>query len=117
MRRPRVSLSRTSWSASVPSGSLAHRGKESANKELRELIEATGTSLLTLNGIGPSGAARLLIDTSGGTLAHEVTPDVWPALHLDDALGAEMTALLVRGLPVTTSTSPRCSSTLSAATA
>ncbi len=36
--------------------------KKAANKELRELIEATGTSLLTLNGIGPSGAARLLID-------------------------------------------------------
>jgi transposase len=36
--------------------------KKTADKELRELIETTGTSLLTLNGIGPSGAARLLID-------------------------------------------------------
>ena len=36
--------------------------KKAADKELRELIEATGTSLLTLNGVGPSGAARLLID-------------------------------------------------------
>ena len=36
--------------------------KKAANKELRELVEATGTSLLTLHGIGPSGAARLLID-------------------------------------------------------
>jgi hypothetical protein len=36
--------------------------KKAADKELRALIEATGTSLLTLNGIGPSGAARLLID-------------------------------------------------------
>ena len=36
--------------------------KKAADKELRELIEATGTSLLSLNGIGPSGAARLLID-------------------------------------------------------
>ncbi len=36
--------------------------KKAADKELRELIETTGTSLLTLNGIGPSGAARLLID-------------------------------------------------------
>ena len=35
--------------------------KKAANKELRELVEATGTSLLTLHGIGPSGAARLLI--------------------------------------------------------
>jgi transposase len=36
--------------------------KKAADKDLRALIEATGTSLLTLNGIGPSGAARLLID-------------------------------------------------------
>jgi transposase len=36
--------------------------KKAADKELRELITSTGTSLLTLNGIGPSGAARLLID-------------------------------------------------------
>ena len=36
--------------------------KKAADKELRELIEATGTSLLQLNGIGPSGAARLLVD-------------------------------------------------------
>jgi len=36
--------------------------KKAAEEELRELIEATGTSLLRLNGIGPSGAARLLID-------------------------------------------------------
>jgi transposase len=36
--------------------------KKAADKELRELIQATGTSLMTLNGIGASGAARLLID-------------------------------------------------------
>jgi transposase len=36
--------------------------KKAADKELRELITDTGTSLLTLNGVGPSGAARLLID-------------------------------------------------------
>jgi transposase len=36
--------------------------KKAADKELRELVTATGTSLMTLNGIGPSGAARLLID-------------------------------------------------------
>lgn len=33
-----------------------------ASKQLRELVEATGSSLLELNGIGPSGAARLLGD-------------------------------------------------------
>jgi transposase len=35
---------------------------KAANKELRELVEATGSTLLELNGIGPSGAARLLGD-------------------------------------------------------
>src|SRR5206468_3683845 len=39
-----------------------YQRKKAADKELRELIEATGTSLLQLNGIGPSGAARLLVD-------------------------------------------------------
>jgi transposase len=38
--------------------------KKAADKELRELVEATGTSLMTLNGIGPSGAARLLTDVA-----------------------------------------------------
>jgi hypothetical protein len=36
--------------------------KKAANKELTELLVATGTGLLDLNGIGPSGAARLLVE-------------------------------------------------------
>ena len=36
--------------------------KKAANKELRDLVAATGTSLLDLPGIGPSGAARLLVE-------------------------------------------------------
>ncbi len=36
--------------------------KKAANKELNELLAATGTTLTELNGIGPSGAARLLVD-------------------------------------------------------
>ena len=36
--------------------------KKAANKELVELIRATGTGLLDLHGIGPSGAARLLVE-------------------------------------------------------
>ncbi len=36
--------------------------KKAANKELSELINATGTTLLDLHGIGPSGAARLLVE-------------------------------------------------------
>jgi len=36
--------------------------KKAANKELTKLVAATGTSLLSLNGIGPSGAARLLVE-------------------------------------------------------
>ena len=36
--------------------------KKAADKELREIVAATGTSLLDLNGIGPSVAARLLVE-------------------------------------------------------
>ena len=36
--------------------------KKAADKELRELVDATGTSLLDLHGIGPTGAARLLVE-------------------------------------------------------
>ena len=36
--------------------------KKAANKELSELVAATGTGLLDLHGIGPSGAARLLVE-------------------------------------------------------
>ena len=36
--------------------------KKAADKELRELVAATGTKLLDLHGIGPSGAARLLVE-------------------------------------------------------
>ena len=39
-----------------------HARKKAANKELTELVRATGTSLLDLNGIGPTGAARLLVE-------------------------------------------------------
>ena len=39
-----------------------YKRKKAADKELRELVQATGTSLLDLNGIGPSGAARLLVE-------------------------------------------------------
>src|SRR3954449_5155535 len=39
-----------------------YQRKKSANKELTELVAATGTSLLDLSGIGPSGAARLLVE-------------------------------------------------------
>jgi transposase len=36
--------------------------KKTADKELRVLVAATGTGLLDLHGIGPSGAARLLVE-------------------------------------------------------
>ena len=38
--------------------------KKVANKELSELLKATGTTLTDLNGIGPSGAARLLVEVA-----------------------------------------------------
>src|SRR5262245_17461559 len=39
-----------------------YQRKKAADKELTELVKATGTSLMDLNGIGPSGAARLLVE-------------------------------------------------------
>lgn len=36
--------------------------RKAADKELRQLVAATGTGLLDLHGIGPSGAARLLAE-------------------------------------------------------
>jgi transposase len=39
-----------------------HARKKAADKELRALVAATGTSLLALPGIGPNGAARLLVE-------------------------------------------------------
>ena len=39
-----------------------YRRKKAADKELTELVRATGTGLLDLQGIGPSGAARLLVE-------------------------------------------------------
>jgi transposase len=39
-----------------------YQRKKTADKELTALLTQTGTSLLALNGIGPSGAARLLVE-------------------------------------------------------
>jgi transposase len=39
-----------------------YRRKKAADKELTDLVQATGTHLLDLTGIGPSGAARLLVE-------------------------------------------------------
>jgi hypothetical protein len=41
--------------------------RKAADKVLKSLVAATGTSLLDLNGIGPSGAARLLLDVADMT--------------------------------------------------
>src|SRR6478609_1032999 len=41
-----------------------YQRKKAADKELRELVAATGSSLLELHGIGPSGAAQLLVDVA-----------------------------------------------------
>ena len=59
------------WRARPASGSrrelvtdlqrIYQRSKD-ADKELRALLAATGTSLLGLHGIGPTGAARLLVE-------------------------------------------------------
>jgi transposase len=51
-----------------------YKRKKAADKELKELVAATGTSLMDLHGMGPSGAARLLVDvgdiTRFATRAH-----------------------------------------------
>src|SRR5258705_11298468 len=39
-----------------------YQRKKAADKELRDLLKATGTTLTSLHGIGPSGAARLLVE-------------------------------------------------------
>ena len=39
-----------------------YRRSKAADKELKELLAATGTTLMDLHGIGPSGAARLLVE-------------------------------------------------------
>ena len=39
-----------------------YQRKKAANKELNELLAATGSTLTDLHGIGPSGAARLLVE-------------------------------------------------------
>jgi transposase len=41
--------------------------KKAADKELKALVAATGTGLLDLHGIGPSGAARLLVEVADVT--------------------------------------------------
>jgi transposase len=44
-----------------------YRRKKAADKELRELVSTTHTGLLDLHGIGPTGAARLLIEVGDTT--------------------------------------------------
>jgi transposase len=39
-----------------------HQRKKAADKELTAALKATGTTLMSLEGIGPSGAARLLVE-------------------------------------------------------
>jgi transposase len=39
-----------------------YQRSKAADKELKELLAATGTSLMDLHGIGPSGPARLLVE-------------------------------------------------------
>jgi transposase len=39
-----------------------YQRSKAADKELAELVAATGTTLMDLHGIGPSGAARLLVE-------------------------------------------------------
>ena len=44
-----------------------HQRKKAADKELTNLLKETGTTLTSLDGIGPSGAARLLVEAGDVT--------------------------------------------------
>jgi transposase len=44
-----------------------YQRKKAADKELKELVAATGTTLMNLQGIGPSSAARLLVEVGNIT--------------------------------------------------
>ncbi len=44
-----------------------YQRSKQADKELKELVAATGTTLMDLHGIGPSGAARLLVEVGSIT--------------------------------------------------
>jgi len=60
-----------------------YQRKKAADKELRELVKATGTTLMDLHGIGPSGAARLLVevaDITGSPAAPTSPPGTAPHL-------------------------------------
>jgi transposase len=64
---PRDAAGKARWRVAaelVSDLELIHQRKKAADKELRELLKATGTSLTKHNGIGPSGAARLLIEAA-----------------------------------------------------
>ena len=41
-----------------------YQRRKAADKELKTLVAANGTTLMNLNGIGPSGAARLLVEVA-----------------------------------------------------
>ena len=41
-----------------------YRRRKAADRELTELVAATGTTLMDLHGIGPTGAARLLVEVA-----------------------------------------------------
>jgi transposase len=76
------------WAAEVTISDLEriYTRKKAANKELNELLKATGTTLTDLHGIGPSGAARLLVEigaSSGRPAAprHGGTRHDAPAAH------------------------------------
>ena len=46
-----------------------YQRKKAADKELTAALTATGTTLTSLEGIGPSGAARLLVEVADITRA------------------------------------------------
>jgi transposase len=75
-----------------------YQRKKAANKELTDLVAAAGTGLLDLPGIGPSGAARLLVEVGDITRfpnkAHFAS---WNGTPIDASSGDQVRHRLSRG--------------------
>ena len=84
-----------------------HARKKAADKELHLLVAATGTGLLDLHGIGPSGAARLLVEVGDITrFPAAITSRPGPAPHLSTPPPATTSATGCRGPGTARSTGP-----------
>jgi hypothetical protein len=84
-----------------------YQRKKAANKELRDLLKATGSTLTSLHGIGPSGAARLLVEAGDITrFPSEARFASWSGTAPIDALPVTRSATACPGQATAGSTAP-----------